>query len=304
MILHEDNHDFVSARYEPTMEAFSQRKKYLPVGQWEVAYIEAGEGEPLILLHGCPFQSYEWKAVIPHLATRYRVIAPDLLGLGDTRVRLSDDYRLPKQVEMVTGLMDALGVPDAFFVTHDHGAATLQLMMKYTPDRIRKAVLTNAEAYDQWPSDEELPYVKAIVNPLTTQLVHLALKSRWIRRDIFSIAVANPATLTDETLAAFIRPHMATSRRWQRLRRFYQMQLEPANNQETLRAVDGMRKFKRPTLILWGQQDGNFGIPVAQRLAEDIPGTEGIKLLSRSGHLPMLEEPGAYAEAVLGFIEM
>jgi pimeloyl-ACP methyl ester carboxylesterase len=303
MITNQDNHDFVSARYEPTMEAFSQGKKYMPVGQWEVAYIEAGEGDPLFLLHGCPFHSCEWQAVIPLLAERYHVIAPDLLGLGDTRVRLSDDYRLPKQVEMVTGLMDALGIPEASFVAHDHGAATLQVMMKHTPERIRKAVLTNAEAYDQWPSEEELPYVKAIVSPLTTQLVHLALKIRWIRRDIFSIAVANPATLTVETLAAFTRPHMATPQRWQRLRRFYRMQLESENNQETLRAVDGMRQFRHPTLILWGQQDGNFGLPVAERLAEDIPGTEDIKLLSKSGHLPMLEEPEAYAGAVLGFLE-
>lgn len=303
MILDANDHDFVSARYEPTMEAFSRQKKYLPVGQWEVAYIEAGEGEPLFLLHGCPFHSFEWHAVIPHLATRYHVIAPDLLGLGDTRVRLSDDYRLPKQVEMVTGMMDALGISDAFFVTHDHGAATLQLMMKYTPHRIRKSILTNAEAYDQWPSDEELPYVKAIVNSLTTRLVYLALKSRWIQRDIFSIAVANPATLTDETLVAFTRPHMATSRRWQRLRRFYRMQLDRENNLETMRAVDGMKQFTQPTLILWGQQDGNFGLQVAERLAGDIPGAEGVQLLSNSGHLPMLEEPEAYVRAVFDFLE-
>jgi len=302
MTLSTNDHDFVSARYESTMEAFSLQKKYQPVDQWEVAYIEAGEGEPLFLLHGCPFQSYEWHAVIPRLATRYRVIAPDLLGLGDTRVRLSDDYRLPRQVEMVTGLMDALAIPDASFVTHDHGAATLQLMMKYTPHRIRKCVLTNAEAYDQWPSDEERPYVKAIVNPLTTYLVYLALKSRWVQRDIFSIAVANPATLTNETLAAFTRPHMSTSRRWQRLRRFYRMQLERENNLETMRAVDGMKQFTHSTLILWGQQDGNFGLQVAQRLAEDIPGAEGVQLLSNSGHLPMLEEPEAYVKAVFDFL--
>jgi pimeloyl-ACP methyl ester carboxylesterase len=145
--------------------------------------------------------------------------------------------------------------------------------------------------------------VKAIVNPLTTYPVYLALKSRWIQRDIFSIAVANPATLTDETLIAFTRLHIATSRRWQRLRRFYRMQLERENNLEAMQAVPGMKQFTRPTLILWGQPDGNFGIRVAQRLAEDIPGAQGVQLLSNSGHLPMLEEPEAYVEAVLDFLE-
>ncbi len=302
MIKEHSNQTYVSARYEPSMETFSQQKKYLPVGPWEVAYIESGAGENLILLHGCPFQAYEWQAVIPRLAEHYHVIAPDLLGLGDTRVHLDDDYRLPRQVEMVTGLMDALAIPDACFVGHDHGAATLQLMMKDTPDRIRKAVLTNAEAYDQWPSQEELPYVKSIVNGLTTRLIYLALKSRWIQRDIFRIAVANPAVLTDEILDAFLRPHMATSQRWQRLRRFYRMQIEIENRLETQRAVDGIRQFRRPTLMLWGQQDGNFGPAIAERLAADIPGSTGVQLLPGSAHLPMLEEPEAYAQAVLGFL--
>jgi len=293
---------YVSERTEPTMEAFSQQKKYLPLGEWEIAYVEAGRGEPLILLHGCPFQSYEWSKVIPLFAKRYRVIAPDLLGLGDTRVTLHDDYRLPKQVDMVNRLLDALGIQDAYFVGHDHGAAILQLMMKHTPHRIRKCVLTNAEAYDQWPSEEERPYVKAIVNPWTTAIVYLALKSRRVQRDIFSIAVANPATLDDETLYAFTRPHTATWRRWQRLRRFFRWQLDPQHNLETMRALDGMRRFTAPTLILWGARDGNFGTQVAGRLAADIPGAVGVLYLDRSAHLPMLEQPEEYANAVLQFL--
>ncbi len=80
------------------------------------------------------------------------------------------------------------------------------------------------------------------------------------------------------------------------------MQLDPENRLETLRALDGMRQFTRPTLMVWGQQDGNFGLPVAERLAEDIPGAQGIQLLSNSGHLPMLEEPEAYAQAVSNFL--
>ena len=57
------------------------------------------------------------------------MIAPDLLGLGDTIVRLDDDYRLPNQVRMVVGLLDWLGIGRAHFVGHDHGGAIVQLMM-------------------------------------------------------------------------------------------------------------------------------------------------------------------------------
>lgn len=294
---------YVSAQAEPSMEAFSRQKKYLKVGDWEVAYIDAGQGEPLFLLHGCPFQSFEWSAVLPLLTSHYRVIAPDLLGLGDTRVGLNDDYSLPRQAEMVVGLMDALGIDQAYFVGHDHGAATLQLMMQRTPDRISKAVLTNAEAYDQWPSREERPYVAAIVHSFTSPMVHFALGFRWIQGLVFRSAVMDPSTLTRDVLRGFMRPHLASAARWQRLRKFFRGQLDPQNNAETMKAVDGLRRFTRPVLMLWGQRDVHFGPAIAERLAEDIPGAVGVSYLRKSAHLPMLEEPREYADVLHRFLK-
>jgi pimeloyl-ACP methyl ester carboxylesterase len=285
------------------MEAFSRRKNYLQVGSWDVAYVETGSGKPLFLLHGCPFQSYEWSSVLPLLEPYYRVIAPDLLGLGDTRVGLDGDYSLPRQVEMVVGLMDALGISKAYFIGHDHGAATLQLMMKRYPERIEKAVLTNAEAYDQWPSQEERPYVAAIVNPLSSYVLRLALRFRTIQRLVFRSAVSDPKTLNKDVLQGFMRPHLASASRWQRLRRFFRGQLDPQNNVETMKAVEGLRRFTHPVLLLWGRQDEHFGPVIAERLAKDIPGAVGVTYLEHSAHLPMLEEPGAYADAVHAFLE-
>lgn len=293
---------YLSERAEPSMEPFSQGKKYVTVGNWEVAYIDAGQGEPLFLLHGCPFQSYEWSSVLPLLEPHFRVIAPDLLGLGDTRVRLDDDYSLPRQAEMVAGLMDALGVDRAFFVGHDHGAATLQLIMQRYPERITKAVLTNAEAYDQWPSRVERPYVAAIVNPLTSPFLHLALGFRWVQRVVFRSAVTDPKTLSREVLRGFMRPHLASALRWQRLRRFFRGQLDPENNAETMQAVEGLRRFTHPVLMLWGQRDVHFGPAIAERLAEDIPGAVGVTYLQHSAHLPMLEQPAEYADALHSFL--
>ena len=140
---------------EFTDDGFSQQKQLITLGDTQVAYIDIGQGPPLILLHGCPFSAYEWNEIIPVLAQHYRVIVPDLYGLGDTPVRLDQDYRLPQDVEMVRGLMDALGIPSADFIGHDHGGATVQLLMQADPNRIQRAVLTNVEAYDQWPSEPE-----------------------------------------------------------------------------------------------------------------------------------------------------
>ena len=298
---HTDRDVFVSSPGEPSMEEFSKRKKFINVETWNVAYIDEGKGESVILLHGCPFHAYEWHEVIPRLTPRYRVIAPDLLGLGDTVVKLSDDYRLPNQMKMVVGLMDALGISKARIVGHDHGAATAQLMMKHHPERIHSLVMTNAEAYDQWPSEPERDELELIVNSVSSPVFRAALGFTPIQRDVFSIAVHNKQVLTDEVLAAWIRPHLASPTRWLRLRQFFRWQLDREHNLETLRALDGMKRFNQPTLLLWGKQDTNFGPQIAERRAKDIPGYVRTDWLENSAHMPMQEEPEAYAQALLRF---
>jgi pimeloyl-ACP methyl ester carboxylesterase len=167
------------------LDGFSHQKKLISLPSAPVAYIDIGEGPPLILLHGCPFSVYEWKNIILELAKHYRVIAPDLFGLGDTPVKLNQDYRLPTDVTMVNELMDALNIRSAAFIAHDHGGATLQLMMKAHAERIDKAIMTNIEAYDEWPSKPELPYLRAIVNLVTSPFMFEALQYSFIQRKIF-----------------------------------------------------------------------------------------------------------------------
>jgi len=285
------------------LEEFSRRKRFINVGGHRVAYIDEGEGEPLLLLHGCPFHSYEWKDVIPLLSRRFRVIAPDLLGLGDTVVDLEADYRLPEDAEMVRGFLDALGISSAHFVGHDHGGATSLLLMERDPQLMRTLTLTNIEAYDSWPSEDERPYLQMIVNPFASPIFWALLHLRAFRRHVFSIAAHRQEVLTDDVLQAFVRPHVSTPARWQRLRRFFRWQLDREHNQVTVRAVEWMRKFKTPTLILWGKQDGNFGGSIAERLADDIPGVVRVEWMEQSGHLPMIEEPQRYADAVTKFID-
>jgi 2-hydroxymuconate-semialdehyde hydrolase len=287
---------------ENAMEAFSRDKKFVDVAGWRVAYIDRGSGEPVVLLHGCPFQSFEYSKVIPSLARHYRVIAPDLLGLGDTIVRLDDDYRLPNQVRMVVGLLDQLGIRRAHFVGHDHGGAVVQLMMNSHADRLGAVVLTNVEAYDQWPSAPERLDVELIVHPLSTSFFRLAFGVPAVQRRVLSIAVHRSEVLTQDVIRGLLRPSMATPARWKRLRRFLAWQLDRDHNLETMRAVDGLRRFDHPTLLLWGRHDTNFGPPIAERLSHDIPGVVGIEWLTNSAHLPMLEEPEAYANAIERFL--
>ena len=100
-------------------------KKRITVKGLSMAYVEVGEGDPIVFLHGNPSSSYLWRNVIPHLERLGRCIAPDLIGMGDSeKLEPSgpDRYRFVEHREYLDGLFDRLGVDDnVTFVVHDWG---------------------------------------------------------------------------------------------------------------------------------------------------------------------------------------
>ncbi len=102
-------------------------KSYESVNGKQMAYHEAGAGEPVVFLHGNPTSSYLWRNVIPHVSDVARCIAPDLIGHGDSD-KLDDtgpgSYRFVEHREYLDGLLDRLDLGDRItFVVHDWGSA-------------------------------------------------------------------------------------------------------------------------------------------------------------------------------------
>jgi 2-hydroxymuconate-semialdehyde hydrolase len=286
------------------LDAFSRSKQFAHINRARVAYYEAGEGDPLVLLHGCPFSSFVWRKVIPRLSTHYRCLAPDLLGLGDTETPHTADWSLRRQAQTMLGFFDALDIDRAHVVGHDHGGALAQLLAAEHPDRIDRLVLANCEAYDNWPSAEERPFVTVTQMPILGDIV-LWL---WSLRPLFQLtlieagAVADPNVLTAELLDGYIRANFSSARRRAKTKRFLAGQFDPTNNRTTVELLGGLRRFDHPTLLIWGEDDPHFGPEWGERLAGDIPGTVRLELLPRTGHLLMEERPERFAELVDEFL--
>jgi pimeloyl-ACP methyl ester carboxylesterase len=274
------------------------------VGGAAIAYLDEGEGAPVLLLHGCPFSTFVWRKVIPVLASDYRCLAPDLLGLGDTAAPADSDWSVRAQTEMVVGFLDALGVERAHVVGHDQGGAIAQLLASEHGQHVDRLVLSNAEAYDNWPSALERPYVRATQLPVIGRVaVWLDSRPRFLHWELASAgAVSDPAVLDAELLHGYIRANASSRARRARLRRYLGLQLGPANNRTTLELLDGLRRFERPTLLLWGEADPHFGLEWAERLAGDIPGAVELRRIPGAGHLAMEERPGEFAGALREFL--
>lgn len=282
----------------------SQKKRFVGVGEARVAYYEEGEGEPLLLLHGCPFSSFIWRKVIPQLSHRYRCLAPDLLGLGDTETPEGADWSLRAQAAMVVGFLDALGIERTHVVGHDHGGAVAQLLAAEHPDRVDRLAISNAEAYDNWPSDEERPFVRVTQVPVLGDVVLWI----WSRRPLFRLtlkeakAVHDPKVLTAELLDGYIRANLSDRHRRAKTRRFLAGQFDPENNRVTMDLLDGLRRFDHPTLLVWAKDDPHFEPEWGERLRRDIPGAVRLELLPETGHLLMEERPEQFAALVGEFL--
>ena len=116
--------------------AFPYQKNRRQVLGREMAYVEVGQGDPIVLLHGNPTSSYLWRNVLPHVQPLGRCIVPDLIGMGDSDKLPNsgpDSYRFVEHRRYLDALLEALDVHQRVtFVVHDPSPMTVLLNFAHT----------------------------------------------------------------------------------------------------------------------------------------------------------------------------
>ncbi|MAT93051.1 MAG: haloalkane dehalogenase [Halioglobus sp.] len=137
-------------------------KRFENVDGKRIAYIETGEGDPLVLLHGNPTSSYLWRNVIPELAGRGRIIVPDLIGQGDSEKLPASDgpdrYSFMSAYRYLDGLLAAIGAHrNVTLVIHDWGSALGFYWAQQHPQAVRGIAYMEGivcpVTWDDWPAD-------------------------------------------------------------------------------------------------------------------------------------------------------
>ena len=141
------------------MNAAELPKSFVEVKGKRMAYVEMGEGDPVVFLHGNPTSSYLWRNIMPHVAGQARCLAPDLIGMGDSD-KLDDpgpgSYRFVEHREYLDGFLDAVGLGgNAVFVIHDWGSALGFDWGNRHRDRTRgfcyMEALVRPVTWEEWP---------------------------------------------------------------------------------------------------------------------------------------------------------
>src|SRR6516165_604024 len=159
--------------------AFPYQKQRRRVHSREMAYVEVGEGDPIVLLHGNPTSSYLWRNVLPHLRSRGRCIAPDVIGMGDSE-KLPDSgpgaYRFVEHRRYLDALLEALDVRERVtFVVHDWGSALGFDWANRHRDAAKGIAFMEAivrpQGWDHWDRINMRPALKALRSEAGEELV-------------------------------------------------------------------------------------------------------------------------------------
>lgn len=179
-------------------------KKHATVLGSRMAYVEQGEGRPIVLLHGNPTSSYLWRDVIPELAGLGRCIAPDLIGMGDS-AKIDSAYRFVDHRRHLDALLETLGVTgDAVLVGHDWGGALLFDWARSHPTSVAAfaymETIVRPLEWDEWP-DSSRGAFEAMRSEAGEKMV---LGKNFFVERILPASVLDP--LEPETMDEYRRP--------------------------------------------------------------------------------------------------
>jgi pimeloyl-ACP methyl ester carboxylesterase len=264
-----------------------------------VAYRCAGSGPAVVLVHGITSTSATWERVMPYLAARFTVIAPDLIGHGQS-AKPRGDYSLGAYASGVRDLMVTLGHESATFVGHSLGGGVVMQLAYQFPERCERLVLVDSGGLGR----EVNLLLRAATLPLSEVVLPLLASTRLLGAgrsvgrlldrlrlnpgtDIAELARGHASLEDPEARAAFVHT----------LRTIVDPMGQRVNATDRLYLAENI-----PFLLIWGERDSI--IPVEHGLsAHELVPSSRFELFEGAGHFPHLDEPQRFLDVLFDFID-
>jgi pimeloyl-ACP methyl ester carboxylesterase len=251
----------------------------------DLNYREAGEGFPIVLVHGYTGNLRNWALSIPALTPRFRTVSVDLRGHGHSGKPLRpEDYRPEAMAGDVYALIRELGIAECYLVGHSMGGMIAQHLILTHPEPFRALILVDTAAERlQARTAERLRLIEMAKTHGMDEVFEEQLRAQ---ADVEQLR-ANPGFL-----AVWKQQFMLTSRE------AYIYCAQGIADRKPL--LDELPRIAVPTLVVCGENDEPFVGP-SQRIHERIRGSE-LVMIPECGHTPQIEKPGEFNSIVLGFL--
>ena len=283
----------------------AELERWLAAGQYfdylgfRIFYRMEGSGPPLLLIHGYPFNTYDWQPIWPALTQRFTVIAPDMIGMGFSDKPVAYEYSVIDHADMHEALMAHLGIGNAHILAHDLG------------DSVGQELLARSEFSQQVYGALRIDSITWLNGGMFVETYTPRLAQRLMSRtplgDIISHVQDSPLSrrLLERTLQEMFGPNTKPT---PHMMDVFRQILEYNDGRRVMhkvgrflndryihrnRWVRAMRQTEVSMRLIDGPVDPNSGAHMARRYAEVIPEADVVMLADDIGHWPQLEAPEA-----------
>ncbi len=273
--------------------AGQRREVALPSGT--VRYREAGEGRPVVFVHGYLVDGRLWDGVVDSLSDRCRCLAPDW-PIGAQQVAMDPDADLTPYgvAATIASFLEALDLDDVTIVGNDSGGAMSQVLVSRHPERIGRLALTNCDTHENFPPGvfKALPALAKLPGAMTALLAPVRIGA--LARAAFKPFARTP--IPADLVASWVDPVLHDPA----VRRDARKVTVGMNRRYTLEAAERLRDSELPILLAWAPGDRFFPISYAQRLASETRDARIVEIPDSSTFVP-LDQPQRLADEIAAF---
>lgn len=248
----------------------------------------------IVLLHGFPSSSHMFRDLIPRLADRFRVIAPDYIGFGHSAAPTVEEfeYSFDKLSAHVRALLDRIGVKDAIYYLQDYGGPIGWRLATDRPESVRGLVVQNANAYMEGLT----PAVAGVFMPLWEKGDETGARQMLLAETTkmqYTAGARQPEALSPDawTLDQALLDRPGSAERQMALFKDYRHNVPLFDVWQAY-----FREHQPKTLVAWGRGDPFFGVPGAEAFCRDLKDVR-IELLD-SGHFALEEDAARVADLI------
>jgi pimeloyl-ACP methyl ester carboxylesterase len=263
-----------------------------------IHYVTAGSGPPVVLIHGWPQTWYSWRRIMPALAQRYTVIAPDMRGLGDSSRPLSgyDKQTVAKDIwQVVNG---KLGYDKFFLVGHDWGGPTAYALTTQHPEAVRRLAIVDVvipgDGGDFSQGGRRWHHQFHMTPDLPEALVQgrEELYLRWFYRDFCYL----PTAIGEEEIREYVRTYSQPGAMRAGFSYYRALPQDAATNREIVARM----KLQMPVLAIGGDKARGRGKEAEESLRRVATNVRG-EVIADCGHFIPEEQPEILARMLLDF---
>ncbi|PIP38756.1 MAG: hypothetical protein COX19_10915 [Desulfobacterales bacterium CG23_combo_of_CG06-09_8_20_14_all_51_8] len=262
---------------------------YLNTDEFRIHYTHAGEGDPLILIHGSCAWIYNFRHNIPTLSKKFSVYALDMPGNGYT-IPICDnpDYDLNMMSDALLDFMDNKQIRQASLIGHSSGGGWAIYFASLHPERIKKLVLIDSNGFD---IPEKLTF-RLFYVPIIGELFAKFFTFENVKKG-YKDSFYNKALISDSMIQEAMTPLTFFHNR--------KAQYLSIRNQDWHLTELALPQIKIPTLIIWGKYDQYLDSSLAERFSRTMPNTY-VEILDNCGHSAHEEQAEKVNELILKFL--